>query len=229
MRRNWVRNIKDGGNMEAMFSGSPEKVLKMECRCWVGPLPAKNGGSNTNRMALVVASTSLSFSTERITRRLTNSLFKSHFIRKINKSNLDPPLQQWRTRSRISFIMHNHNVVDSYKGVKRASFQLPLLLLPLRLGRSSSLPFLHKFISSPMSSLNSDANPDVKTVRAVIKGRVQGVFYRDWTVENAKELGLKGWVRGMDRWKLCFLEARKKFRKWSRGVGGVHHLLLSLD
>lgn len=29
----------------------------------------------------------------------------------------------------------------------------------------------------------------------MIKGRVQGVFYRDWTVENATELGLKGWVR----------------------------------
>ena len=28
-----------------------------------------------------------------------------------------------------------------------------------------------------------------------IKGRVQGVFYRDWTVQNATELGLKGWVR----------------------------------
>ncbi|XP_049406507.1 uncharacterized protein LOC125870192 [Solanum stenotomum] len=139
-------------------------------------------------MALVAASTSLSFSTERITCRFTNSFFKSHFITKLNKSNLDPTLQQWRTRSRISFIMQNYNV-------KRASFQLPLLLLPLRVGRSSSLLFLHKFISSPMSSLNSDANPDVKTVRAVIKGRVQGVFYRDWTVENAKELGLKGWVR----------------------------------
>ncbi|GAB4856652.1 hypothetical protein Ancab_014566 [Ancistrocladus abbreviatus] len=34
-----------------------------------------------------------------------------------------------------------------------------------------------------------------KTVRCVIKGRVQGVFYRNWTVENATELGLKGWVR----------------------------------
>lgn len=31
--------------------------------------------------------------------------------------------------------------------------------------------------------------------KVVIKGRVQGVFYRDWTVENATELGLKGWVR----------------------------------
>ncbi|XVF07856.1 hypothetical protein REPUB_Repub06bG0175700 [Reevesia pubescens] len=34
-----------------------------------------------------------------------------------------------------------------------------------------------------------------KTVRVVIKGRVQGVFYRNWTTENAAQLGLKGWVR----------------------------------
>ncbi|XP_058080856.1 uncharacterized protein LOC131229021 [Magnolia sinica] len=50
-----------------------------------------------------------------------------------------------------------------------------------------------------MSSIPS-ANPPqpsmpAKTVRVVIKGRVQGVFYRNWTVENARELGLKGWVR----------------------------------
>lgn len=32
-------------------------------------------------------------------------------------------------------------------------------------------------------------------VRVMIKGRVQGVFYRNWTVENANQLGLKGWVR----------------------------------
>ncbi|KAF9665062.1 hypothetical protein SADUNF_Sadunf16G0083000 [Salix dunnii] len=32
-------------------------------------------------------------------------------------------------------------------------------------------------------------------VRVVVKGRVQGVFYRNWTVENATQLGLKGWVR----------------------------------
>lgn len=31
--------------------------------------------------------------------------------------------------------------------------------------------------------------------RVVIKGRVQGVWYRNWTVDNATELGLKGWVR----------------------------------
>lgn len=28
-----------------------------------------------------------------------------------------------------------------------------------------------------------------------MKGRVQGVFYRNWTIENATQLGLKGWVR----------------------------------
>lgn len=32
-------------------------------------------------------------------------------------------------------------------------------------------------------------------VRVEVKGVVQGVFFRDWTVENATQLGVNGWVR----------------------------------
>lgn len=35
----------------------------------------------------------------------------------------------------------------------------------------------------------------MKTVRAVISGRVQGVWYRAWTEQEAIARGLDGWVR----------------------------------
>lgn len=34
-----------------------------------------------------------------------------------------------------------------------------------------------------------------RTVRVVISGKVQGVWYRAWTREQAEERGLDGWVR----------------------------------
>ncbi|CAL5207263.1 unnamed protein product [Lathyrus oleraceus] len=61
---------------------------------------------------------------------------------------------------------------------------------------SSRIFHLRRNPQHPISIMASSQDPSsTKTERVVIKGRVQGVFYRNWTVDNAKELGLKGWVR----------------------------------
>ena len=35
----------------------------------------------------------------------------------------------------------------------------------------------------------------MERLRAIVSGRVQGVFFRAWTQETAAELGLSGWVK----------------------------------
>ncbi len=37
----------------------------------------------------------------------------------------------------------------------------------------------------------------MKRIHAVIHGRVQGVFFRETTCQQARRLGLKGWVRNL--------------------------------
>jgi acylphosphatase len=39
---------------------------------------------------------------------------------------------------------------------------------------------------------------DKTRVRIIIRGRVQGVFFRDSTRRKAKELGVLGWVKNRD-------------------------------
>ncbi len=38
---------------------------------------------------------------------------------------------------------------------------------------------------------------DLASVRAIVYGYVQGVFFRDFTIRRAKELGLVGYVRNL--------------------------------
>jgi acylphosphatase len=43
--------------------------------------------------------------------------------------------------------------------------------------------------------MSQDANEDRRTVTVRIEGGVQGVYFRAWTEQAARGLGLHGWVR----------------------------------
>lgn len=55
----------------------------------------------------------------------------------------------------------------------------------------------------------------MKRVRAFIEGRVQGVFYRAFTRDNARALDLTGWVRNLDdgRVEAVFEGEEEKIKK----------------
>lgn len=45
------------------------------------------------------------------------------------------------------------------------------------------------------------------SVRLTVYGRVQGVFFRDFTLERAKALGLVGYVRNLPDWTAVEVQA----------------------
>ena len=45
--------------------------------------------------------------------------------------------------------------------------------------------------------MNGMSETSIKRAHIWISGRVQGVFFRGWVMENARSLGLTGWVRNL--------------------------------
>ncbi|MDQ7032851.1 MAG: acylphosphatase [Desulfonauticus sp.] len=58
----------------------------------------------------------------------------------------------------------------------------------------------------------------MKTIECIVSGKVQGVCFRAWTADQAKNLDVKGWVRNLEDGKVEVLaqgeeDALKEFKK----------------
>ncbi|MFC1933346.1 acylphosphatase [Chloroflexota bacterium] len=54
---------------------------------------------------------------------------------------------------------------------------------------------------------------DLTSLRAIVYGRVQGVFFRAFTLRHARELGLTGYVRNLPDWKTVEVQAEGERNK----------------
>ena len=57
---------------------------------------------------------------------------------------------------------------------------------------------------------------DLASVQAVVYGRVQGVYFRDFTSRRARELGLSGYVRNLPDRKAVEVQAEGERDKLER-------------
>lgn len=59
---------------------------------------------------------------------------------------------------------------------------------------------------------------DIASLRAVVYGRVQGVYFRDFTMRHATALGLTGYVRNLPEGNAVEVEAEGEKAKLTRLV-----------
>jgi acylphosphatase len=57
---------------------------------------------------------------------------------------------------------------------------------------------------------NSETNPNIIHLHAIAHGRVQGVNYRAFVLEKARQLELKGFVRNLPSYEQVEIEAEGK-------------------
>ena len=56
-------------------------------------------------------------------------------------------------------------------------------------------PITFQFTGQMSTNGSPQSFQQTKAIKVLIEGRVQGVWFRGWTVENARRLNLGGWVR----------------------------------